>query len=306
MDEDHNSDPFDDAEKDSNWNNIPIIGEHPSNVPLDEGASLWKIIRGCLVAVGITGFCLLLSAGVVFLLPNTPLVARFFPSPTTTFTPTNTSTPTNTPTSTPNMTAQAYEATAVYAADEWNENLSETFETNEYRWYVGTDDGEYAKITYAVKDGKYIWDTTAHQGFVQWVRVNDLSISDFYFSLEATQPGFTTAADYGIIFREDAFGNYYYFGINNKGLYSLWLYNKDEWTVLIESTKSSAILPRQANKAAVLAEGDHFIFFINDQYVTEIHDDTVAKGRVGMAVEVLEPDLNVIFEFDNIVLNRPK
>ena len=76
--------------------------------------------------------------------------------------------------------------------------------------------------------------------------------------------------------------------------------------VLIESTKSSAIMPRQANKVAVLAEGDHLIFFINDQYVTEIHDDTVAKSRVGMAVEVLESDLNVIFEFDNIVLNRPK
>ena len=73
MDNDQNSNPFDEGEKESNRNNIPIMDQHSSITPLDEGVSLWKIIRGCLIAVGIAGFCLVLTAGIVLLLPNTPL-----------------------------------------------------------------------------------------------------------------------------------------------------------------------------------------------------------------------------------------
>jgi hypothetical protein len=203
------------------------------------------------------------------------------------------------------MTAQAYEATAVYAAYQWKAILTDTFDTNQHDWYVDTDDDEYAQIIYQVKDGKYIWDATAHQGFVQRMRVNPVSFGDFYFALDATQPSSTTAADYGIIFREDTSNNYYYFSINNKGEYNLWLYYQAEWTALIENTGSESILPREANKLAVLAEGDHFILFINDQYVTEIQDATLPKGRVGMGAEISEPDLNVIFEFDNLELRAP-
>jgi hypothetical protein len=258
--------------------------------------------------------CVLFSAAAFFFFqPGAQSrVSKYFPSPTATFTNTSTPTstitptPTNTATPTPNKTAQAYDATAVYAADQWREIVSDTFETNQSDWYVDTDDDEYAKIIYQVKDGKYIWNATSHQGFVQRMRANPVSFDDFYFALEATQPGFTTAADYGIIFREDSSSNYYYFSINNKGQYTFWLYYKLEWTALIESTRSEIILPRKANKLAVLATGDHFIFFINDQYVTEIHNDTLDKGRVGMAAEISEPDLDIVFEFDNILLKVPK
>jgi len=241
-----------------------------------------------------------------------PLIAQYFPSPTPTATatltptPTLTFTPTNTYTPTPNMTAQAYESTAVYVADEWQENVFETFDTNEFNWYVGTDDDSYAKILYQVKDGKYSWDATAHQGFMQHIRVRSAFIKDFYFSLDATQPGFTTAADYGIFFRENAFNEYYYFGISNKGYYSFWVLLKDEWKQLIDETTSEAILPRKANKIAVLAEGDHFTFFINGHYITEFIDNSLETGRVGMAAEVSEPDLNIVFEFDNVLIKLPK
>ena len=189
------------------------------------------------------------------------------------------------------MTAQAYEATAVYVSEQWNEILAETFDTNEYDWYVDTDDDEYAKIIYQVKDGKYIWDATAHQGFIQRMRVTPDAFDDFYFALEATQLDSTTAADYGIIFREDTANNYYYFGINNNREYSLWLYNQSEWIALIEDTLSEAILPRESNKLAVMAEGERFVFFINDQYVTEILMTRSPKGRLGWQLKSATPIL---------------
>jgi len=241
-----------------------------------------------------------------------PLIAQYFPSPTptatATLTPTATLTftPTNTYTPTPNMTAQAYESTASSAAINWHELVSENFDTNEKSWYAKTNDSEYSTVTFNVTDGKYVWDATSKKGFIYWMPVNYLFSSDFYISLEATQDSFTTAADYGIYFRADSAGNFYYFSISNKGVFNVWLNYLDKWSELIEDTKASTIRPREANKLAVLAEGDHFVFFINDQYVAECTDATIKTGKAGMAIEIFDPDLNIVFEFDNILLKRPE
>lgn len=285
---------------------IKIIDEETPGSP-------W--IRLAILAIAVAGFCgAFLAAFLMFQPDQLSLIKQYFPSPTATptsaptqtptITPTPTPTPTSThtPTPTPNMTAQAYEATAVHAADKWTGLVSETFDTKNDAWYTGIDDDEFAKIIYEVKDGKYIWDATSHKGFVQRMRVDAASIGDFYFSLEAAQPGFTTAADYGIIFRENSSHSYYYFNVNNKGQYSFWLYQNEEWQGLINATQSPAILPHEANKISVIAEGGHFIFFINDQYVADIHNDALDKGRVGMGIEISDPDLNIVFKFDNIML----
>lgn len=314
MDNEINSNPFD---EDKSINSTSAFGDSDLK-PIDDESSgrtfVWLILGAAAIGCG-----LLFAVAFIFFKPDAQsLLGKYFPSPTVTFTstptltptltltPTNTATPTNTTTPTPNMTAQAYEATAVYAAGQWNEIISEQFETNESNWYTGTDDDAYAKIIYTVENGQYTWDATAHQGFIQRIWVNSISVGDFYFSLDVTQPSFTTAADYGIVFREDNANNYYYFSINNKKQFSLWLHYQDEWTELIDSSVSQAILPRESNRLAVLAKGDHFVLFINDQYVAEIQDGTLDKGRAGMAIEISEPDLGVLFEFDNLLLKLPK
>lgn len=317
------SNPFDEEED----KNSQLSYYSEGTNPLDESDASGRGLIWLMVGVAAMGCGLLLAAGLFFYRAEAQsLYNEYFPSPTATAsrtpvptrTPTLTPTPTltTTPSSTPTpnttatqrvlnitSTAQAYESTVVHVADAWTSLVAETFDTNRYGWYVGEGDDEYALTNFEVRDGKYIWKATAHQGFVQRIRANAPAIKDFYFSVEIAQPESLSDVAYGFYFREDKENNYYYFGITNDGKYSLWLHNNADWTQLIEDTLSLAFTPNESNKISMIAEGDHFIFFVNDKFAVEHFDDTLAAGTTGMAIEISEPDLHATFEFDNLTIN---
>lgn len=281
--------------------------------PMDEDTGSGHGLLWLMLGVVAMGCGLLIVAGLFFYRADAQeLYDQYFPSPTATYTNTPrptasmTPTPTRTPTPTPNLTAQAYEGTAVHAAEAWTSLIAETFDSNQFGWHVGGDDDEYALKNFEVTDGKYIWEATAHQGFVQRIRASSSAIDDFYLSVEVTQPESLAEVDYGFYFREDKEDNYYYFGIANNGDYSLWLYNNAEWTQLIEETLSPAFRSGETNQLSMIAEGNHFIFFVNDVFAAEYFDDTLAAGDVGMAIEISKPDLHATFEFDNLIVNLKK
>ncbi|HNQ96260.1 MAG TPA: hypothetical protein PKK96_03700 [Anaerolineales bacterium] len=281
--------------------------------PMDEGEGGGHGLIWLMLGVAAMGCGLLIAAGLFFFRADAQeLYDQYFPSPTATRTNTPrptatiTPTPTLTPTPTPNLTAQAYEGTAVHAADAWTNLLTESFDSNQFGWHVGKDDDEYALTNFEVRDGKYIWDATAHQGFVQRIRANASAIKDFYFSVEITQPESLVDVDYGIYFREDQEDNYYYFGMDNNGEFILWLYNNEEWTQLVEETLSPAFQQGETNKLSMIAEENHFIFFINDEFAVECFDETLAAGNVGMVIEISQPNLHAIFEFDNVIVHLKK
>jgi hypothetical protein len=56
---------------------------------------------------------------------------------------------------------------------------------------------------------------------------------------------------------------------------------------------------------AVVANDGSFYFFINDQYVDEIEEDALLRGRVGMVVNLFEPGIQAEWEFDNFELREP-
>ena len=206
----------------------------------------------------------------------------------------------------PNLTAEAYQATAVSMPDQWHASIQDTFDDNsDNRWYVGTDDNQYLKITYEVKDGKYRWDATAHQGFIQWIGISDKVFTDFYVTVEAQATGSAAISDYGILFREDGFNNYYYFGVSNEGKFIVLLFNQGTWSNLLGPTASPVIRTEGANRLAVIGDGPHFIFFINDRYVGEMTDNHIAEGRISLATQLYEVDDQSIFEFDSVEIRTP-
>jgi len=285
MDEKYNSDPFDNNEKDSQGNNIPIMGEPLSPTSPGGGVSLRKIIRGGPAALGITGFCLLLTAGIVFLLPNTPLVSRFFPSI---------------------AKAHAIQTTITNANSQWEPLLSDTFDNNKNQWYEGVEDDEDATITYAVTDGKYRWDTTARDYTIKRVLL-EKPVSDFYFASDIqNNDGAAGAGDYGIIFREDDNGNFYYFAVEIDGndCTLLQFYN-GELSDLMEWTDCTPIVPKGSNKLAVIGEGDHIILLINNRLVDDFRDDSIKGNRIGLAIRIYADFDAGAFEFDNLELKVP-
>lgn len=298
--------------------------QSPNSNPFDDEEAYTRNFR-----LAILGFGLFLCLGIsaLGLMRNQTefisLYEQYFPSPTITSTPaptltaTHTSTPTATYTPTPNLTAtqsafiststaMAFRSTTTALAEQWQEILSEPFDNNNNNWYIAAqEDDEYSKSTFEITDGKYRLSVLAHQSFIRWVPITTDTLEDFSLTIEAKLVEYSDATDYGIAFRVDSEGNFYYFAIDSDQLYSLYKFQGGEWTTLIEHTETPLIKKDEPNRLTVLAQGTHFILFINDQFVAGMEDDSINKGTTALAIEVFQPDQQATFEFDNIMLRTP-
>jgi serine/threonine protein kinase len=186
----------------------------------------------------------------------------------------------------------------------WPIILCDTFDTNVNDWLTGDYSSE--RVTGGNRDvtnGKYRWEANSSQGVV-WRAIPDIaSVSDFYLTMEARRVSGSERGRYGLVFRY-ADRDYYWVKIGDDQNFRLDLRYEDEWTTLIGWTETSAIRPGQVNRLTVIAEGTHFTFYVNDQYVGEADDSRLSIGRVGVAVEIYAGDA-AVFEFDNFEVRAP-
>jgi hypothetical protein len=308
------SNPFDEDEKksskfafDNSTMGLPDAGD----------SNRWMLVW---LSLGILAMCcgLIAGAGIIYYKPNAQqLIGQYFPSPTLTPSstpkPTATATLTPSPTSTPTLnltatqqildvtsTVEVVQSTATEVASNWKVAFSEPFDSNKNKWPTGPSDDSYANITHTLENGTYTWDVTAHQDFIGWNRINKKTYADFSFSAQVQQTIESGNSDMGLILREDSDGNFYYFGITNDQQYLLALYKDKQWSNLIDWTSSSALSTDQPNQLTVIAQGNHFLLFINNQFVNEAYDDQVQQGANAIAVELSPADARVVYQFDSI------
>lgn len=308
------SNPFDEDERKKS---TPAFSASTMS-PMDEGGTNnWTMLW---LSLGVAAMCLgVLAAGAFFYFkPDVnALVSEYFPTttltPSLTPTPTPTATVTLTPTftPTPNLTATqqaldvtstvaAIQSTSTQIAGKWRVVFADKFDSNKNHWEVGPSDDQYASITHTVANGVYTWDVTSHQDFIGWNRINKTTYTDFSFSADVKQTVESGSSDAGLVFREDPNGNFYYFGVTNDQQYLLAVYNKGEWSNLVDWTQSDALLIDQPNRLTVIAQGNHFVLYINGQYVNEASDDKIKKGLNGLAVELSPENSHAVYEFDNL------
>jgi hypothetical protein len=126
---------------------------------------------------------------------------------------------------------------------------------------------------------------------------------DFYVSVEAEHMEGTQDAIYGLIMRQSDTGQFYFFAITNRQLYTFFAYD-GEWRQVIDWTESAFISPQGVNQLAATAEGPVFWFFVNDHYLGSAYDDSIQKaGFFGVGLFLDEGD-QVTLEFDNFVMRR--
>lgn len=230
--------------------------------------------------------------------------------------PTSTSTKTVTPSPTANLAAtqQAINSAAteesaddlLSQASRWNLKLSDTFSNNNNSWFTTITTSEFGKGEIKVSDGKYRWTYTADKNVIYRSWRYTVSLSDFYLTVDAQDTGDSTFSDFGIVFRNSAAGDYYYFGINQKSQgYFFSMYYQDEWTNLTNFTYLPTIRSDGPNKLTIIAQGSHFFLFINEQFATEVTDETLTNGPMGLSISLHVPGETGVFEFDNIELRTP-
>ena len=179
------------------------------------------------------------------------------------------------------------------------------FDSNENDWPIGTEMNDYVENDWMLFRGKYRWEAQAAQD-VQWYIHPDIkSLGDFYLSTEVRKISGPVDCSYGVVFRVKDDNNFYEFGISDTQYFSIYRKFRGNWETLVNWRYSAAIQPDEVNRLAIVAQGGHFVFWINDQLVTEVDDNHIASGRNGLTMTLFNPGDQAVFEFDNFEVREP-
>ncbi|MFC2026090.1 DUF5050 domain-containing protein [Chloroflexota bacterium] len=157
-----------------------------------------------------------------------------------------------------------------------------------------------------ITDGKYRIESTAKKGFMMWRCIGEQNelYSDFFVTLEAENVDGSDFASHGFVFRVKDKDNLYSFTIDGRQNYKLDIVKDGNWHPLIPINYSSYINADQPDRISILGQGDHFTFFVNDQFLAETINDEFASGRVCLVIDLLKGDTSVI-DFDNFEVRVP-
>lgn len=166
-------------------------------------------------------------------------------------------------------------------------------------WRTGSDGDAVGEVTDGVfemmvrGDNLFIW-TTAGKSF-----------DDASYQVEATQVEGPLNNGYGMLFRvDDERDNFYVFEVSGDGYVWIGRYHNGgeeaeaivgDWWIESDAVKQGL---NETNLLRVEAEGANMIFFVNDQEVGRVTDDTFSEGDIGLMVETLGEG-GVRVQFDN-------
>lgn len=128
----------------------------------------------------------------------------------------------------------------------------------------------------------------------------------FFLSVDCRQINGPELAAMGLVFRGSG-SEMYVFRLRGDQHYAISYLDESskDWGSLLPWTPDSAILPGEVNRLAVIGEGAHFLFFINEHYVAELEDRRLPSGAAGLVIELFHPGDEAQFEFDNLELRQP-
>jgi len=151
-------------------------------------------------------------------------------------------------------------------------------------------------------DGEYRLGVT-RRNYMAWSHpANSDNLKDFVIEVDARQVEGSLDSSFGPIVRvQTEEENYYWFQISGDGYFSVELKEEGEWILLQGWEASSAI--RQGldttNQLRVICYGDHFSFYANGTHLTDVTDDSLRAGSIGLAAGAYdEPPVAV--RFDNL------
>jgi hypothetical protein len=132
----------------------------------------------------------------------------------------------------------------------------------------------------------------------------NLSFDNFVLEVDARWSGGAVGGEYGVIFRYGDEDNYYLLRIGNDGRYVIGKRTNGNWLKLQEGFSGAIDRLGGVNQFHLEAKGPKTSFFINDDFLSSIHDVDHNLGDILLAAWL--PTGTPFFEasFDNVVVAR--
>ena len=192
---------------------------------------------------------------------------------------------------------------------EWPVLLCEAFEDNRNQWQLESQDNPYARYTSEINEGQFQIDYSAKvfanftRSAITWFDVGDSF--DFTLSVSGLMDTRLATSSWGVAFRADEeMDSFFLFTLYNDGTYALDIYENRGWIPLIGRRPHNSIQLGQENQVTIVAEGQDFAFYINDQPVNIFEGGLLEGSSIRLMVSAGE-GVSAGFLFDDLVLQQP-
>jgi hypothetical protein len=139
--------------------------------------------------------------------------------------------------------------------------------------------------------------------YVTWGDPNlQQELIDLEVEVDARQVEGPADNNFGLLVRYRSNGErFYWFQISGDGYYAVDLLLQGEFVSLVTWEASAAINQGVGvtNHLKIVCEGDRFSFYVNDTFLTDVTDDTIRSGSIGLAVGTFD-EAGVVVHFDNL------
>ncbi len=127
--------------------------------------------------------------------------------------------------------------------------------------------------------------------------------ADARITVQATQLSGPTTAPYGIVYRVTSLSDFYGFEVSGNGTWFVWKCTAGNCTKIVPTTQTTKMQGEvgEINSLSVLMQASHFEFFINNEKVGTVDDDTYTTGNVG-----LEAGKGIEVSFTNLTIAVPQ
>ncbi len=156
------------------------------------------------------------------------------------------------------------------------------------------------------EDGAYVIVASYPQGCCVNVQSNSMPFfSDFVMELDTRYVSEESGA-WTVLFREQhgpnvTFPEHYGFSVYDDGDYRIWKNINQTEILLKETNVAPAFMPDQVgNHLTIVAHGSQFAFFLNDEPLWFIDDESLPEGRFSLAAEGWAEDFPLRVQFDNL------
>jgi len=208
-------------------------------------------------------------------------------------------------------TAQAYLTqtiplpTVIVQTGQWPVILSDSFEDNHNNWRVSKEETEWATTSQVIENGVYHWEMKAKRAMDIWSTINVASDEVFSLSVRTKVDPNMIYGSYGLVFHYQDKDNFYIFKLDGEGRYIVQVQVNGKWKDILAWRQASAIKTDGENTLTVVAQGDQYAFYINEQFVGQAKDTAFTGGQTGLILYVNDSGEAVSVDFDDFVMRVP-
>ncbi|KAA3647289.1 MAG: hypothetical protein DWQ07_07250 [Chloroflexi bacterium] len=196
---------------------------------------------------------------------------------------------------------EAAEFTAGRAVDWPLVRLDEFSESSGY-WILGTNTLNGMQVDQWIDDGMLLWGISADyaQAYEGMPNATE-SFSELYLTVDISFLEGTSDHWAGIQFA-DTGHDFYRYLISSNGEFSIWRHSLTGADQLKEPEINFAFLTKGSNNLTVIAKGQFFYLFLNNEYIAALENGSQAAGIGGLVVEFFDDSERVVVGFDNFEL----